>query len=95
MLAFLSLTIQHWVSLRWRSFAVAVGVGIVAMVVGYVMAVSTRQGSPWGLYFPWALPMTALAMPPVNISPLLWLSGTGGVAIAAAGCLDFCRREVK
>jgi len=94
-LAFLSLTIQHWMSLRWRPFAVAVGVGVVATVVGYVMVVSTRHGSALGIYFPWALPMTALAMPPLNIKPLLWLSGAVGLGVAAAGCLDFCRREVK
>src|SRR6266545_5134836 len=37
-LAFLFLTIQHWVSLRWRTFSVSIGFGFVAMVTGFATA---------------------------------------------------------
>jgi len=41
-LVFLALTIQHWVSLRWKSFSVAVGTGIVALAVSFF---GTRCGA--------------------------------------------------
>ena len=94
-LSFLALTIQHWVSLRWRAFSVATGFGMVAMVTGYLMVVSSRQIDGWQQYFPWSLPMLVLAKTPHNIEAALWIGGAAGLVIAAAGCLDFCRREVK
>ena len=94
-LAFLALTIQHWVSLRWRAFSVATGVGILAMVTSYLMVVSSRQTGAWPQYFPWSLPMLVLARPPQNIDAVLWISVAIGLAVTAAGCSDFCRREVN
>jgi lantibiotic transport system permease protein len=94
-LAFLALTIQHWVSLRWRSFSVAIGTGIVAMVMGFFAAGVGQQFGGWFQYFPWALPMLVVARRPQNVETGLWLSGAAGLVIAAAGCWDFCRREVK
>jgi len=94
-LAFLALAIQHWVSLRWQSFSVAIGAGIVATVAGYFAVVATRQSGDWPQYFPWALPMLVLARKPQNIEAALWISGAMGLVVAAAGCWDFCRREVQ
>lgn len=94
-LAFLSLTIQHWVSLRWRSFSVATGVGIVALVTSYMMVAFSRPSGGWPQYFPWSLPMLVLARRPPNIEAVLWISGAIGLVVAAAGCADFCRREVQ
>ena len=93
-LAFLALTIQHWVSLRWRSFSVAVGVGIVAMVVGYFAVFATTHEGGWPQYLPWALPMLVFARRPENIAAALWISGALGLVAAVGGCTDFCRREV-
>jgi len=92
--AFLALAIQHWVSLRWRSFSVAVGTGIVAMVVGYFAVMATHQYGGWPQYFPWALPMLVLAQRPQNVEAVLWISSAAGLAVAAAGCWEFCRRQV-
>lgn len=94
-LAFLAVTIQHWVSLRWRSFSIATGVGIVAMVVGYVAAMSTLRTPDWPQYFPWALPMLVLSRHPQDADTALWVSLVIGIGVAAAGCVDFCRREVS
>src|SRR4051812_8572849 len=82
-LAFLSVTIQHWVSLRWRSFSVAVGVGIVAMVVGYVAAMTTFRTPDWQQYFPWALPMLVLSRHTQDVEPSLWIGAAIGVIIVA------------
>jgi ABC-type multidrug transport system ATPase subunit len=94
-LAFLALTIQHWVSLRWRSFSVSIGTGILALVIGFFAVASGQLADGWIQYFPWALPMLVLARRPHNIEAALLISSAFGLAVAAAGCLDFCRREVK
>jgi lantibiotic transport system permease protein len=94
-LAFLALTIQHWVSLRWRSFSVSIGTGILALVVGFFAVAAGQQADGWIQYFPWALPMLVLARQPHNIEAALLISTTFGLGVVAAGCLDFCRREVK
>jgi hypothetical protein len=94
-LAFFALTIQHWVSLRWRSFSVAIGTGIVALVMGFFAASVGQQLGGWYQYFPWALPMLVIGRRPQNIELALWISGAMGLVAAAAGCWDFCRREVK
>jgi lantibiotic transport system permease protein len=93
-LSFLALTIQHWVSLRWRSFSVAVGTGIVATVVGFFTVAVGRQLGDWPHYFPWALPMLVVARQPHNLDTVLCISFALGLIVSAAGCLDFCRREV-
>jgi hypothetical protein len=93
-LAFLALTIQHWVSLRWRSFSVSIGTGILALVVGFAVAAG-QQADSWVQYFPWALPMLVLARQPQHIEAALLISAVLGLGVVAAGCLDFCRREVK
>jgi len=92
-LAFLSVSIQHWVSLRWRSFSVAIGAGIVAMVIGYVATMATFRTPDWPQYFPWSLPMLVLSRHPESAELALWISLVVGLILSAAGCLDFCRRE--
>ncbi|MEO7143954.1 MAG: ABC transporter permease [Bryobacteraceae bacterium] len=94
-LAFLALTIQHWVSLRWQSFSVAIGAGIVATLVGFFAVWAGQQVGGWPQYFPWSLPMLVMARHPHNIEATLLISGAAGLIAAAAGCWDFCRREVS
>jgi ABC-2 type transport system permease protein len=94
-LAFTALTIQHWVSLRWRSFSVATGFGIVAMVTGFAMPLAAGPYGGWPQYFPWSLPMLVIARQPQNIAAVLWIGGAAGLVTAAAGCIEFCRREVS
>jgi hypothetical protein len=95
-MAFLALNIQHWVSLRWKSFSVAIGIGVIATVLGFLGVAAGRQlGGGWPQYFPWSLPMLALEKEPHNIAAILLLSGVAGLIVAAAGCADFCRREVQ
>jgi hypothetical protein len=94
-LGFLALTIQHWVSLRWRSFSVAIGTGMVATIAGIFAAAAGQQVGGWPQYFPWALPMLVLARQPHDIPATLLISGTAALVVAGAGCLDFCRREVS
>jgi len=93
-LGFLLLTIQHWVSLRWRSFTVAVAVGIVAMVVGYAMLFTTSQNSPgWAIYCPWSFPMLALGSRAANLTGLLWINALLGITMSTIGSWEFSRRD--
>src|SRR5262249_41465050 len=70
-LGFLLLTIQQWVSLRWRSFTVNVAFGIVAMVVGYAMLfTATPTSLGWAIYCPWSFPMMALGTRSANLTGL-------------------------
>lgn len=94
-LMFLPLTIQQWVSLRWRSFSVATGTGIVATVIAFFATAAARQAGSWMQYFPWALPMMAVNIKSAyNIPASLAISAALGLVVAGISCLDFCRREV-
>lgn len=94
-LAFLFLTIQHWVSLRWKSFSVAVGTGIVALVTSFAMLIAAGPHGTWPQYFPWSLPMLVIARHEPNIPLVLWISGLAAVAATAIGCVDFCKRDIS
>jgi len=94
-LALLLLCIQHWVSLRWRSFSVSIGFGIVAIVTSFAMLLAAGQYGTWTQYFPWSLPMLVIARQPQSVEPVLWLSGLAAVVVIVAGCLEFCRRELN
>jgi hypothetical protein len=93
-LAFPALTIQHWVSLRWRAFSVAVGFGIVATVTAFAMLGSAGPLGGWPEYFPWALPMLIVAGHPHNTAAALWIGAALGIVVSLAGCINFCRREI-
>lgn len=93
-LALLSLSIQHWVSLRWRSLPVAIGFGITATVASCFCAVAGQQNDSWPQYFPWSLPAIVAAKRPHHIE-VAFLVGLGlAAAVTAAGCWNFCRRDV-
>jgi lantibiotic transport system permease protein len=93
-LAFLFLTIQHWASLRWRSFSVAIGFGTVGMVTSFAMLMAAGPYGAWPQYFPWALPMLVVYRPR-SVATATWLCCILGFLTSAAGCFDFCRREVS
>jgi hypothetical protein len=94
-LIFPALAIQHWASLRWRSFSAAVGAGIVATVAGVVAAVAGNSAGGWIQYFPWALPMLVLSRQPHDLAVVLAAGGAAGLLVTAAGCVEFSRRDVK
>jgi len=94
-LAFLAMAIQHWVSLRWQSFSVAVGTGIVATAVGIFATFAGREVGGWPGYFPWSIPMLVQARQPINLGMTLLISGAVGVLVVVAGCVEFSRREIQ
>lgn len=93
--AWLMIAIHTWVGLRWHNFAVAIAVGVIAAVAGF-MAVNSELG--W--YFPWsmaALSSTAALRPEVDaqLLPLaLMLSIAGTLIVSLLGNWDVTRQDV-
>lgn len=86
----LAVTIQHWVSLRWSSFVVAMGFGMTAMVVGF-LAVNSADYGPW---VPWSLTLHTLnPRAAAVVNPMVY-STIGAAVVAIAGAWHFTRREM-
>jgi hypothetical protein len=90
LLASCALALQHWISLRWRSFTVAVSAGIVGVVAGFILMNSEK----WGQYWPWVMTLRAVGSKPCGPEYVAAVCGAGA-ALAVLGCVDFCRREVR
>jgi len=85
----LLLSIQLWVSLRWPSFAMALGSGIGGSFFA-LFAASAKIGK----YYPWLLPVNAINERVVErMEAAFWLGIVGGLVMAGLACVDFVRRE--
>ncbi|KGI77778.1 ABC transporter permease [Oleiagrimonas soli] len=80
----LMVAIQGWVALRWRSFTVAVAVGIVATIAGFIIGQSAR----FGTWFPWTLPIQAFAGTGQHATLAALLGVGGGLMFTALALLD-------
>jgi hypothetical protein len=89
--SWLVIAIHTWVSLRWRSFVVAIAVGIGAMVVAVVIF-----QSGWNRWYPWTLPGMITYSLEEGLRPWVevGLGGLGGIAAAALGGWNVTRRDV-
>ena len=88
----LLLALQTWISLRWRSFVVALTMGVALTVAGMVVV-----NSDWGSFYPWALPgLIVNGLNKEESFPLAeFLVGSfGGVAVALLGGWEVTRRDV-
>lgn len=95
------IAIHIWIAMRWRSFVVAMGFGIVAVFITLLVS----QTSLWRL-FPWALPgnvenilyswITGVESPyPVQLAWLgIGLSLLGCLVAGVLGGVDVLRRDV-
>jgi hypothetical protein len=84
----LFVVVQTWIALRWRSFTLAVSVGIVASVAGFIIG-----QSHYGRFYPWTLPIQAFAKDGTYAGEALALGLAGGLLVAVFGLIDFLRRE--
>lgn len=86
----LLVAVQTWVSLRWASFPLAIGVGI----AGTFFAMFASSASV-GAYDPWMFPLNALGgMPGDRVAIALGAGGLGGVLVASLACGLLPRRDV-
>lgn len=86
--SFLLLSLHTWISLRWRSFAVACGTGMGATVMGFLIGQSPRYGA----WYPWSMPVQTLGEG-ADISRILAFSLAGGVVVALAGLWEYRRTD--
>ena len=85
----LMVALHTWISIRWRSFTVAVSLGMAATVAGFLIGQSERFG-PW---YPWSMPMQVLAGKGEHGLSVAVAGLIGAVLVAGLGLADFRRRE--
>lgn len=98
----LMLAVQTWVAIRWRSFTVAMGLGIGSTVIGIMLLRSLRNiastpHSPlFASIFPWSLPYVVLARQatPTLRETAFFVGIVGGILVSALGCWEVVRRDV-
>lgn len=91
----LLLAVQTWVAIRWRSFVVALGLGIGGTVATAVLKNVVGSSSPFApvaSFLPWSQPYVAVAQPQEIV---FFVAILGGVCIAALGCWEVVRRDVE
>ena len=86
--AVLVTALQWLIATRFRSFAVAVSVGI-----GGTFVAVAATSSKWGLYFPWLMPVNILASDPERANLALAYGLGGGVLVYALGIVWLARRD--
>jgi hypothetical protein len=84
-------SIQMWISLRWKSFMIGLGVSIVEIVINIILL-------PRGVLFidsldPWAMPAVEIApTSPFRLVSLLW-GIVGGIGVGILACSRMAKRE--
>jgi lantibiotic transport system permease protein len=87
--ALLMASVQLCISIRWSSFTVAVATGMTATVMGFLIGQSQRYG-PW---YPWSMPVQALANKQQHLELVMATSAIGAIVVTALASFDFSRRE--
>lgn len=86
--SFLLLALHTWIALRWRSFAVACGVGMGATVMGLLIG----QSPKYGAWYPWTLPVQTLGEG-ADVGRILAFSVIGAVVVTLAGLWEYRRTD--
>lgn len=87
--ALLIVALHTWISIRWRSFTVAVATGMTATVMGFLIGQSER----FGHWFPWTMPIQILAGEGQYVAFVLVAGLAGGALVTVFGLWDYLRRE--
>lgn len=82
-------TIHTWVSLRFSSMFLALGVGLAFLVANLFVSCSATLSR----FFPWSLPLRVHAMPGVSVLEAVLYSILGGAVVAVVGTWDPLRRD--
>jgi len=91
-----TIAIQHCVTMKSRSFAVASALGFVGFIAGVVINLTPVDALPvWCQYAPWAVPMLPFAKhPTIHLGEIFGLEIIGGLMISAYGIWEFGRKQV-
>jgi hypothetical protein len=89
--AWLIIAIHLFISLRLSSFVVAMGVGIIATVLGVVVV-----GSEWQQFDPWVIPWVVSSglMYDEPYALALAIGAIGGIIVTCLGCIETIRQDV-
>lgn len=85
----LVVALQNWIAIRWRSFTVAVAIGMSATVIGFLVGQSNR----FGHWYPWSMPMQVLAGEGEYLFFVMLAGLMGGIVVAGLGLIEFLRSE--
>ena len=85
----LIIALHNWIAIRWRSFTVAVSIGMSATVAGYLIGQSER----FGHFYPWSMPAQVLGGQGEWIGFVVVAGVVGGAAVTAVGLWEFLHRE--
>lgn len=88
--AWLILALHTWISLRWQSFTLSVGLGMIATVIG----VFVTNSETWAKFYPWTLPAVVMSGDGAIVVQALTLGIVGGIIVAIVGCWDMIRQDV-
>jgi ABC-2 type transport system permease protein len=86
--AFLLIVIQLWTALRFRSFVPPLVLGIGGTFVA-VAATASKQGA----FFPWLIPLNALAINPDRSAMAIQIGFFGGLAMLVLMLVHMSRYE--
>jgi hypothetical protein len=89
--AMLIVALHTWASIRWRSFTVAVSIGMTATVAGFLIGQSAR----FGKFYPWTLPLQVHAADGRFTTWAVLAGLIGGLVVTTLGAIAFARREVQ
>ncbi len=87
--SWLVLSIHTWISMRWHSFTLAIGVGIAAIFLG-LLASSTEVGR----VYPWSLPTDVVFGEGERLPLAVALGIIGGIVVGMMGCWNVTHRDV-
>ena len=87
----LIVSLHTWIALRWRSFTIAIAVGMSATVCGFLIGQSER----FGHWYPWSMPLQVMAGKGQHLELVVLVGVAGGLVVALLGLLDFGRRDVS
>ena len=87
--SWLVLSIHTWISMRWHSFTLAIGVGIAAIFLG-LLASSTEVGR----VYPWSLPTDVVFGEGERLPLAVALGIIGGIVVGMVGCWNVTHRDV-
>lgn len=85
----LIIALHTWISLRFPSFVLAIGIGMTATVAGALIA----NSSQYAKFFPWSLQINVISNEPANLQIAIAFSIIGAAIAAIIGCWDMTRRD--